>query len=687
MKATENIKIYLKKMKFPAIIIIAFVGGFLLKGGIHNDNISQKNEIINLSEEPNILYWTCAMHTQIRQPEPGQCPICGMDLIPVTTESSENQLSPREIRLSPAAVKLAAIQVAPVERKFVRNEIRMVGKVVYDETRLGNITAWLPGRIDRLFVDYTGIKVNKGDHLVEIYSPELLTTQEELIQALTSADELKNSKLSTIRETAIRTVEASREKLRLLGMTQEQIGEFEKLGKPTDHVTIYSPMGGTVVHKNITEGLYVDIGSEIYTIADLSNVWILLDAYESDIEWIRYGQEVEFYTEAYPGKIFKGKIAFIDPVLNDKTRTVKIRVNVPNTGEELKPDMFVRAVVYSSVAYGGKVMDSSLSGKYICPMHPEIVKNNPGTCDICGMPLVKAESLGYANPRTDEPSLVIPASAPLITGKRAVVYISVPDKEGVYEGREVVLGPRAGDYYLITEGLSEGESVVVNGNFKIDSAAQILAKPSMMNPEGGIIPAAHNHGDMSETPAVTLAQAKEKETMQEHDQMGTMTQPAQVAGQKYKTQGAFLAQLDSVFAAYFHIQFALSHDNVSEAKNGAEHLQHALSNVNMLLLTGDAHMAWMKEMNLIKNSSTRISSSPEIATARDAFIDLSGSMINVVKMFGTSGKTKIYRFHCPMADSGKGADWLQNNSELENPFFGSSMPKCGELVETIPEGS
>ncbi len=400
--------------------------------------------------------------------------------------------------------------------------------------------------------------------------------------------------------------------------------------------------------------------------------------YESDLEWIRYGQEMEFHTEAYPGETFKGRIAFIDPILNDKTRTIKVRVNLPNVNGKLKPDMFVKAVVHSKVALGGKVMEPSLAGKYICPMHPEIIKDGPGKCDICGMPLVKAESLGYANAVTGEPPLVIPAAAPLITGKRAVVYVSVPDKEGVYEGREVVLGPRAGDYYIVEEGLREGEMVVVNGNFKIDSAVQILAKPSMMSPEGGVAPAGHRHGD---TPAVAPAAEPE----QKHDHGSMEKQPSGEYEKSYEVSSAFKKQLNQVFPAYFHIQFALSHDNAENAGEGAGHLQMTLSDVDMSLVTGEAHLAWMKELGIIKINSKIIADSEDIETSRTAFINLSQSMINVAKMFGTTGTTDTYRFHCPMADNNKGADWLQNKSELENPFYGASMLKCGELVETINE--
>jgi len=336
-------------------------------------------------------------------------------------------LGPRGIRLTPAAERLAEILTRPVERKFIGAEIRMVGKVAYDETRLSYITAYVPGRLDRLYIDFTGAPVRKGDHLVYLYSPELITAQEEMIQALRTAKSLEKSKVSILRERVLTTVETSREKLRLWGLTPDQIAEIEAGGKPQEHLTIYSPMSGIVIHKNAQEGMYVQTGSRIYTIADLSHLWVELDAYESDLNWLRFAQEVDLEVEAYPGEPFTGRVSFIDPVLSPATRTAKVRVNVENRDGRLKPEMFVRAVVHPQLTAAGKVTSAGLAGKWISPMHPEIVRSRPGRCPICGNPLVSAESLGYVDESSasEEPPLVIPASAPLVTGKRPFTGKSV----------------------------------------------------------------------------------------------------------------------------------------------------------------------------------------------------------------------------------------------------------------------
>lgn len=478
-----------------AQVLAAFVLGLLVHWGLASGErtLGLPPGAESQTAKSAVGFWTCVMHPYVVRKQPGDCPKCGMKLVLVTSLGAQGPAGERRLTVSPAARELMRIETTPVERRFPTAEVRMVGKVEYDETKLGYITAWIPGRLDRLYVDYTGVEVKQGDHMVSLYSPKLLSAQDELIQALKSA---KERPATSSRLGRIDLVGSAREKLRLWGLTGEQIKAIEASGTPSDHMTIFSPMSGIVIHKNAQQGMYVETGERIYTIADLSQVWVKLDAYESDLVWLRYRAEVGFTTAAYPGKTFRGRIAFIDPVLDESTRTVKVRVNVPNDDGKLKPGMFVRAVVEANVAQGGRVMVPELAGKWISPMHPEIVKDGPGKCDVCGMALVPAESLGYIVSESDEGAkpLVIPVTAPLKTGTRAVVYVEVPDAEyPTYEGREVVLGPRAGDYYLVASGLEEGELVVTNGNFKIDSALQIQAKASMMSPEGGGGGSAHQH--------------------------------------------------------------------------------------------------------------------------------------------------------------------------------------------------
>jgi Cu(I)/Ag(I) efflux system membrane fusion protein len=452
------------------------------------DHSGHDHELSENNQAATTIY-TCSMHPQIKLNKPGKCPICGMDLIPVTMEDTDDSngedSNVTSLKLSKRAEQLAEVQTAKVVRQIVTKEIRLVGAIDYDETRLTHITAWVPGRIERMFVDYTGVSVKKGDHMLELYSPDLLSTQEELIQAARALGRLQRSESTLVKRSSEQALRSARAKLVLLGLTNEQVNEIEKSGLAKDKIVIYSPAGGVVVDKNATEGMYVQTGTRVYSIADLSSLWVHLDAYESDLPWIRYGQEIEFTTEALPGKTFTGKISFIAPFLDTSTRTTKVRVNVKNSEGLLKPGLFVRGIVKANIFGGGKIVDTSLKGKFIGPMHPEIVSDTPGQCPICGMDLVPAEELGYI---TDEvkikPPIVIPKTAPLITGKRAVVYVKSPDSSQ-YEPRDIILGPRAGDFYIVQEGLSEGELVVTNGAFKIDADLQIKGKKSMMAPTGG----------------------------------------------------------------------------------------------------------------------------------------------------------------------------------------------------------
>ncbi|NQU76294.1 MAG: efflux RND transporter periplasmic adaptor subunit, partial [Planctomycetes bacterium] len=575
----------------PAVILGAGLGIFLYWG---LSPAREKVTTANTQAEP-AAHWTCSMHPEIDLPKPGLCPKCGMKLILRETAEPDDMSGIRTFITSENAKALMNIQTSTVERLFPTAEIRMVGKVEYDETRLAYITAWVPGRLDRLFVDYTGIAVKKGDHMVYVYSPELYSAQEELLQGLAAVQNLQRSDVDIVRKTAQATVEAAREKLRLLGLTDEQVAQIEQRGKAEDHVTIYAPVSGIVIHKNAQEGMYVETGTRIYTLADLTHVWVKLDAYESDLGWLRYGQKVEFTSVSYPGETFTGTISFIDPILNPVTRTVKVRVNVPNSLGKLKPDMFVNGVVQSHVAAGGRVLDEALAGKWICPMHPEIVKEAPDKCDICGMPLVKAETLGYvsAAPTEQDKPLVIPVSAALVTGTRAIVYVEKPDaSKPTFEGREIVLGPRAGDYYLVRRGLAEGERVVTRGNFKIDSALQIQAKPSMMTPEGGGGSAGHQHGG-----PVKSADGTKPDAGMELPEL-------------------FRQQLERVLVAAGKAQQAAQSSDVNAARAAFAEFDQALQAVDMKLVEGHPHMVWMDLSMRLGNDAFEGKEAKTIADAR-----------------------------------------------------------------------
>ncbi len=661
----------MKAMTQKAVIgAMALVVGMVL--GTQLGGSDERKEPMHQVVEGRAAVWTCSMHLQIRMSKPSQCPICAMDLIPVPTSDTAEELGLRQLRLSSDAREQASIQTAPVERRFAPVETRMVGKIGFDETRVSYITAWVPGRIDRLYVDYVGVQVAPGDHLAYLYSPELLTAQEELIQALRAQDRVGDSGVGSLGQTARATVEASREKLRLLGLKKEQVTRIESERKASDHLTIFAQTGGIVVEKHLIQGAYVETGTPIYTIADLSRLWLEMAAYESDLAWIHFGQEVQFTTEAYPGETFAGRISFVDPLLDERTRTVRVRVSVSNEDSRLKPGMLARATVRAKVAADGRVMDPGLAGKWISPMHPEIVRDGPGFCDICGMDLVRAEELGYwalEETKAGTP-LVIPASAPLLTGKRAVVYIALG--EGLYEGREIVLGPRAGDYYLVREGLHEGEQVVVNGAFKIDSALQISAKPSMMNPQNAGSTMGNNHN------ASTIASGTSGHEGHAPGNMDhTMADKADMT-----VSTAFVRDLRPLFMAYFAVQQALSKDHLQGTHTGALALIEAFNGAATVALEDSTLMASMTIESGLRHSAETMRAAGDLAVARRAFASFSTALTEVARGFGISA-SEVHVFYCPMAFDNEGAAWLQQGEETQNPYFGAEMYRCGSRQKTL----
>jgi Cu(I)/Ag(I) efflux system membrane fusion protein len=619
------------------LVVAAFSFGLLVRGGKGNGY----QETAHLeADQQEATIWTCSMHPQIQLPKPGKCPICFMDLIPLS-DSGEEEPGPRTLVLSEAAAALAEIQTVPVERRPATAEIRLIGKVDYDETRYRTIAARVPGRIDTLFVDYTGTTIRRGERLVSLYSPELFAAQAELLNALQAAAELQASNNQIIRQTAEATVAAARERLRLWGLTEQQVAGIEQRGSPSYHMAIRSPLSGVVIHKNAVEGMYVQTGTHIYTVADLSQVWVTLAAYESDLAWLQQGQTVHFKVAALPGRAFSGAIMFIDPVLDEKTRTAMVRLDVDNDDGLLKPGMFVDAVARAGLS---------------------------------------ASAQPVSGERIGEGPLVIPASAPLITGKRAVVYVRLPDRQKpTFAGREVVLGPRAGDFYVVDSGLLEGELVVVKGNFKIDSALQIQAKPSMMNPIGGGSDPGHGHDTPAapdDSPSGEAASAKDHPGRDPDGAMTPMTH--------FSSPASFVVQLGGLLAAYLEIQSALAADNVQAAVQTASAFAAALQSVDMGLLTGDAHAAWMKDLDRLKAALSSYQAADDITAQRDEFLPLSRTMWKALRRFGYQGHQVVRLFHCPMASGGAGADWLQIDRTTANPYYGAAMLRCGSQTDSIP---
>ncbi len=456
--------------------------------------------------------WTCSMHPQFRLPNPGDCPICGMDLIPVSKLPKARDDMERR----------AGLVTEPIQRRELFKEIRTVGKLDYSERQVAYISSRINGRVDRLFVDFTGVAVKKGDHLVEIYSPELLVAQNELLLSLDAVEKDKPSSLS-VKSFAQSRLESTRTKLRLLGILDEQIEAIEKTRKPTTHLTIFAPIGGTVIEKNVRVGQYLNTGDPLYRIADLDPIWLYLNIYEFDVAWVRFGQTVNVQLEAFPGETFTGSIMFIDPFLDDATRTIRVRVNIKNSDRLLKPQMFATATIHVRLRPDGTPEPTGLEGMFVCPMHPEVMQRDPGKCSICEMPLEKVPVRGARGGEGETNRhaghehhsaasvgpLAIPVSAVLDTGRRRITY-RVTNK-GAYELVELKLGSRAHamdesgkrrEYFVVLEGINERDRVVSQSGFLLDSQRQIEGMPSLLYPAGQAGAALHSeHGGATPSPS------------------------------------------------------------------------------------------------------------------------------------------------------------------------------------------
>jgi Cu(I)/Ag(I) efflux system membrane fusion protein len=379
--------------------------------------------------------------------------------------------------LSENARKMADVGSVEVIRRELFKEIRTVGKVDLDETRVANVAARLRGPINELFADSPGTPVKKGDPLVSIFSTEVYPAQQEFI--FSNGREVAARKLTP--GTALNKFYLPRRRLEFWGMTEAQIDRLSQATEGSDLLEVCAPINGTIIEKNVRVGQFVQEGEVLYTIADLSQVWLVLDIYESDISWLRLGQAVQITLESEPQRLSTGKVGFIEPVLNEATRTVQVRVILENPDGRFKPGMYAQALLRIPVLSDGSPAPTGLEGKFLCPMHPYTLADTPGTCQRCRLTLEQIPGTPTTDPSMLSPLvLAIPAEAVLTTGRRQLAYQEV--EAGQYQLVEPKLGARAGDYYPVIAGLEEGDRVVTRGSFLVDSQFQISGKSSLLYP-------------------------------------------------------------------------------------------------------------------------------------------------------------------------------------------------------------
>jgi Cu(I)/Ag(I) efflux system membrane fusion protein len=415
-----------KKVAIPLVVIILAAtagGGYYLWQQKHPGKATDQKAV----QGPQL--YTCSMHPFIIKDKPGTCPICGMELIKKidstagggaqTAEQKQQADMLGHVSLSPTQRVMANVATVAAKQTTLNKEINAVGIVQFDQSRQAKVTAWVAGRIDKLNVNTVGAFVTRDKPVAELYSPDLLATQQEYLLAIRSRDQLKNSPIAAISQNGEGLVASARQRLMLFGVKEHQIAELEKAGKPTIRLPIYTPLSGTVIEKMVQLGQYVNTGEVLFNIADLSRVWVEIDVFENEVPYIRVGQQVEIRSSAEHSVASNGRISFVYPFHDPKTHTVKARVEMANPGQRLKPDMFVNAIIR--------------------------------------VPLVKG--------------IVVPVTAVIDTGKRQVVWVET--SPGMFEPRDVQVGERVEDKAQILSGLKSGDMVAVSGGYMIDSESQL----------------------------------------------------------------------------------------------------------------------------------------------------------------------------------------------------------------------
>ncbi|WP_228851250.1 efflux RND transporter periplasmic adaptor subunit [Aegicerativicinus sediminis] len=564
-------------------IIIALAIGLLMGYVFFGGKVDEHDH--EAAESKSTEMWTCSMHPQIMQPEPGNCPICGMELIPADNSSSQG--NPNAFKMTETAMALSNIQTNKVEGEIGEsniNRVELSGKIVTNEEENSVQVSYFSGRIEKLNVNVTGETVRVGQLIATVYSPELFAAQQELL----TAANLKKSQPALY--------DAVRNKLKLWKLSDQQIDAIEASGKVQEKFPVYATVSGTVTEKLVAEGDQISKGQALFRVSNLSSLWADFDVYENQIEFFKKGQSLSISTNAYPNKQYSAKVSFIDPMLNSSSRTTTLRAELNNKEGELKPGMFVKAKVE------------------------------------------------LPSPTSTE-TLTIPSTAILWTGKRSVVYVKTDPNHPQFEMREVTLGSKIGDNYIILNGLTVGEEIVTNGTFTVDAAAQLQGKPSMMNMKGN--------------------KKNEFETL-------TFTEVNETLKNK----------LYSAVEAYITLKNGLVDSNAEIAGKSANELSTAISKIIDDQINSEEERSFLNsKKEEIHTLANNISKTTNLDGMRTLFKPLSKDIIELVKAIGINHD--IYEQYCPMADNNKGGYWLSKEKEIRNPYFGEAMLNCGEIKDTL----
>jgi multidrug efflux pump subunit AcrA (membrane-fusion protein) len=401
------------------IIAVAVVLGVLYRGKVRAAFQHDHGQQQAASGERNILYWYDPMHPQYRANKPGKAPDCGMDLVPKYADEQRAPMSPGSVMLPAEKQQLIGVRTTEVKRESLVRDVRTTGQVTADETKIAHVHVKISGFIEQVFVDYVGQLVKKGQPLFTLYSPDLVSTQEEYLIARRGEKTLSTSPFAEVAQSSMSLLRSTRERLKLWDISDEQIKKLDETGEVSRTLTFYSPTTGFVMDRKAFPQTSVTPDTELYTVSNLSTVWVNADIFEYEVPFVRVGQHAEMQLSYYPGKTWKGHVSFIYPTVDPTTRTVKVRLEFRNPKFQLKPQMF--ADVELKINYGNQV--------------------------------------------------VVPQEAVLDSGKEQRVFVAKGD--GYFEPRQITTGAKLDGKVVVLSGLRAGETVVSSGNFLVDSESRL----------------------------------------------------------------------------------------------------------------------------------------------------------------------------------------------------------------------
>ena len=426
MSNEKSSEYYRKKFIKILVVALLFGGAYLARHQIvslFSGNNKSVEKTLQVKKERKIKYWVAPMDPNFRSDKPGKSPM-GMDLVPVYEDEPGSEGA---VRIDSAVEQSIGVKLAKAEVREISRAIKTAGRVTYDERKIVRVESKTKGWIEKLYVDSTGQTVKNHDYLLEIYSPELVATSEEFILALSYRDAILKSNIDNVVKGGESLLEASRRRLQFFDVPEHQIKEMEKTRKVKKTLHIHSPVNGVVTDKNVVTGMYVSPGMVLYTIVDLTTVWVIAEIYEYEIPWVKEGQKVSMELRSMPGKVFRGKVAYIYPYMEEKTRTVQVRMEFENPNLELKPEMYADVEILSDVRKKG---------------------------------------------------IAVPKGAVIRSGSRSLVVLS--RGSGLYEPRVVQLGSEGREYFEVMKGIKEGDEVVTSANFLLDSESNLRSAVSGM---------------------------------------------------------------------------------------------------------------------------------------------------------------------------------------------------------------